>query len=219
MCGAGAAAREALVVGVLELQGDFAEHTAMLRRCGVETRAVRLPEDLEGLDGLVVPGGESTTIGKLLVELGMMDRLRRAVDDGLPVFGTCAGCILMATDIVKYPEQPRIGAIDMQVDRNAYGRQIDSFETEVRPVAGVNVFKGAPLRAVLIRAPSILTVGEGVEVLAQLNDRPIVVKQGNCVATTFHPELTTDTRMHELFLSVITQRSIQCATESLSLRD
>lgn len=194
-----------LTIGVLELQGDFAEHTSMLRRCGAgNVVGIRLPEHLHGIDALVIPGGESTVISKLLVELNMMQVITSMAKSGLPMFGTCAGCILLASDIRQRPEQPRIGLIQVSVDRNAYGSQIDSFETSVH--SNFDAFaKGAPLRVVHIRAPAIVSIENGVEVLAKHNDNPILVRQGNLLACTFHPELTDDTRVHHLFLEMVLQ--------------
>jgi pyridoxal 5'-phosphate synthase pdxT subunit len=196
-----------LIVGVLELQGDFAEHTAMLRLCGVQAVvSVRQPKDLaDNLDALVLPGGESTVIGKLLNDLAMLDGVRKLAAAGLPMFGTCAGCILLAKDLPEYPDQPRIGAMDISVKRNSYGRQIDSFETAVRAVSGI-FSNGEPLRVVQIRAPSIERVGDGVVVLAEHAGKPILVRQGNLYGATFHPELTRDSRVHALFLETVRVR-------------
>jgi len=194
-----------LCVGVLELQGDFAEHTAMLRACGVgKVHGVRLSSDLDNLDALVIPGGESTVMSKLLVEQHMMQKIQSLAQHGLPMFGTCAGCIMLARDIAQRPEQPRIGAMDITVDRNAYGSQIDSFETLV--ASSHPAFKqGAPLRVVHIRAPAIVQHAEHVHVLAEHAGRPILVRQDALLACTFHPEITTDARVHTLFLDMVLQ--------------
>lgn len=206
-----------LRVGVLELHGDFAEHNAMLRSCGVgSTIPVRQLEHLEkGLDALVLPGGESTVMGKLLGDLGMMERVRSLANDGLPMLGTCAGCILLAKDILGYPDQPRIGALDIVVERNAYGSQIDSFEATVLPTAEFSI-ESEPLRVVHIRAPGIARVGNSVRILAEHDGAPILVRQGNMIASTFHPEMTTDQRIHAMFLEVAKRRrdklSRTCAT-------
>jgi pyridoxal 5'-phosphate synthase pdxT subunit len=172
-----------LRVGVLELHGDFAEHTAMLQSCGVRTIiAVRQRKHLAlKLDALVLPGGERTVVGKLLHELDMLEAVRDMAAAGLPMFGTCAGCILLARDLPQYPDQPRIGAMDISVERNAYGRQIDSFETQVTAASGV-FSDGRPLSVVHIRAPRIGRVGDGVQVLAEHNGKPILVRQGGLVA-------------------------------------
>jgi pyridoxal 5'-phosphate synthase pdxT subunit len=185
-----------LTVGALALQGAFAEHAAMLRRLGAGAREVRLPADLDGLDGLIIPGGESTTIGKLLVEFGLLEPLRVLVGRDFPVYGTCAGAILLARDIGGL-DQPLLARMDTVVERNAFGRQLQSFETDLT-VAGLGE---RPFRAVFIRAPAIRAVGEGVEVLAQLDERTIVAaRQGNLLVSCFHPELTDDDRFHRLFL-------------------
>lgn len=195
-----------LCIGVLELQGDFAEHTSMLRRCGAgKVVGIRQAEDLQGIDALVIPGGESTVISKLLVEQDMMNKVKTMAKEGLPMFGTCAGCIMLAGDILQRPEQPRIGALDVSVDRNAYGTQIDSFETAV--TSSYKTFAdGPPLRVVHIRAPAITNIGNGVDVLASHNDRPILVRQGYLLACTFHPELTSDLRVHHLFLEMVLEK-------------
>lgn len=195
-----------LCIGVLELQGDFAEHTDMLRRCGAgKVVGIRLAQDLHDLDALVIPGGESTVISKLLVEQDMMDKVKALARDGLPMFGTCAGCIMLASDIQQRPEQPRIGALNVTVDRNAYGSQIDSFETMVKSSYKAFV-DGPPLRVVHIRAPAIVKMGDDVDILAKHHDRPILVRQGGLLACTFHPELTNDARVHQLFLEMVLER-------------
>lgn len=189
-------------VGVLALQGAFIEHEKMLRSLGVEPVQVRLPDDLEGLDGLIIPGGESTTIGKLAVEYGLIEPLRRFAHDK-PTWGTCAGMIFLAKDI-GIDRQPILGLMDITVNRNAFGRQIDSFETDL-PIAGL---EGEPFHAVFIRAPVVTGVEPGVEVLSRLPDgRIVAVKQGHLLATAFHPELTNDARLHRLFLDMIEQES------------
>jgi 5'-phosphate synthase pdxT subunit len=189
-------------MGVLAVQGDFAEHAAMLRQAGrelgrdVEVREVRTPKDLEGLDGLIVPGGESTTIGKLLVAYGLEQPIKAAAEHGLPVWGTCAGMILLARDILGGEPDGRIGLMDLSVQRNAFGRQLDSFETNL-------AFQGLdqPIHAVFIRAPLVERLGPRAEALASLDDgRVVAARQGNLVATAFHPELTPDTSLHRWFL-------------------
>jgi 5'-phosphate synthase pdxT subunit len=190
-------------VGVLALQGDFAEHIAMLRRLGVDARQVRLPDELDGLDSLIIPGGESTTIGKLAMDFELMEPLRRFGAEK-PIWGTCAGAILLSKDIQR--EQPLLGLMDITVERNAFGRQVDSFEAllDVPALAALDKEK-APFHAVFIRAPLIESVdAEDVEVLAKLEDGTIVAaRQGHLLATSFHPELSEDDRFHRLFLSMV----------------
>ncbi len=185
------------IVGVLALQGDFAEHAAALRRLGVDTREVRLPADLEGLDSLIIPGGESTTICRLLEAFELVEPVR-AFARSLPVWGTCAGAIVMArraTDL----DRPTLDLIDIEIVRNAFGRQVDSFETDL-DIAGL---QGGPFRAVFIRAPVITSVGEGVEVMATLDGQGVVAaRQGNLLVTAFHPELTDDSRLLQYFLAI-----------------
>ena len=185
------------VIGVLALQGDFAEHAAMLRRLGVESREVRVPRDLEGLDGLVIPGGESTTIGKLLETYALLEPVRDLGASGFPIWGTCAGLILLATDVGT--PQPLLGLMDMTVERNAFGRQTDSFETDL----DIDGLPGGAFHAVFIRAPIVSGVGDDVEVLAKLGDgRIVAVRQDNLLGTAFHPELTADARLHGLFVEM-----------------
>lgn len=182
-------------IGVVAIQGDFAEHMAMLQRLNVEPVKVRLPQDLEGLDGVIIPGGESTTIGIVGTRYGLLDALRERIEEGLPVFGTCAGAILLAKTILE-SDQPRIGVLDIVINRNAYGRQKDSFEANIL----VPRLGEVPVRGVFIRAPVIEAVGPEVEALAELDEKPVLVQQGHIVAATFHPELTDDTRLHRYFL-------------------
>lgn len=189
-------------VGILALQGAFVEHEAMLRRLGAKTCQVRLPEDLEDVDRLIIPGGESTTIGKLIVAYNLLEPIRERARAGMPLWGTCAGMILMAREISEgRPEgQPALGVMDITARRNAFGRQLDSFEVDLQiPALGDPSFRG-----VFIRAPSIERIGPDVEVLAQLpDDGPIVAaRQGRFLATAFHPELTDDERLHQLFLEL-----------------
>ena len=191
-----------LIVGVLAVQGDFAEHAASLRRAAaaigesVNIREVRKPSDLAGIDGLIVPGGESTTIGKLLVAYDLEKPIQEAARSGLPVWGTCAGMILLAREILGGEPDARIGLMDMAVRRNAFGRQVESFEVDL-PMTGVD----RPIHAVFIRAPLVERVGPKAETLASLPDgRVVAVRQGNLLATAFHPELTPDTTLHEWFL-------------------
>jgi 5'-phosphate synthase pdxT subunit len=184
-------------IGVLALQGAFIEHEGMLRRLGVEPVEVRLPGHLEGLDGLIIPGGESTTIGKLAVDFGLLEPLRRFAA-ARPTWGTCAGLIFLARDVGR--EQPLLGLMDVQVARNAFGRQVDSFEADLE----VPALGEPPFPAVFIRAPSLESVGPEVEVLARLDDgRVVAARQGHLLATAFHPELTGDDRFHRLFVGMV----------------
>ncbi|MFN2269574.1 MAG: pyridoxal 5'-phosphate synthase glutaminase subunit PdxT [Anaerolineae bacterium] len=187
-------------IGVLALQGAFIEHEKILKRIGVEAVEVRLPEHLGGLDGLIIPGGESTTIGKVARQWGLMEPLRAFARSSRPLWGTCAGMIFIAKDVVDgKPDQPLLALMDVTVRRNAFGRQVDSFEADL----DVSVLGKEPFHAVFIRAPLIERVGEGVEVLAKLDDGTIVaVRQGNLLATAFHPELTEDDRFHRYFLTL-----------------
>ncbi len=190
-------------IGVLALQGAFIEHVKMLRALGAEACQVRLPQELEDVDGLIIPGGESTTIGKLAVQYGLVETMRDRAKSGLPMWGTCAGMILLARDIGGL-NQPLIGVMDIQVERNAFGRQIDSFEADIDvPALAPLPPNGTAFRAIFIRAPLIKAVGQGVEVLARLEDGTIVAaRQNNLLATAFHPELTADLRFHRYFLTM-----------------
>ncbi len=189
-------------IGVLALQGDFREHVQMLRALGVEAREVRKPEELEGLDGLIIPGGESTTIGKIATEYKLIEPIRKLAESGKPVWGTCAGMIVLAKNVGM--RQPLVGVMDVEVKRNAFGRQVDSFEAELPVPALDEPGNGSgphPFHAIFIRAPLIDRVGPGVEVLAQLEDGTVVAaRQGNVLVTSFHPELTADTRFHRYFV-------------------
>jgi pyridoxal 5'-phosphate synthase pdxT subunit len=187
-------------VGVLALQGDVREHLAALAQAGAAATQVRRPEELAGLQGLVVPGGESTTISKLAVLFGLMEPLRAAVHQGLPVYGTCAGLIMLADKILDPRSgQETFGGIDMIVRRNAFGRQNESFESLV-DMAGV---VGGPVQGVFIRAPWVESVGAGADVLAEHDGHIVAVRQGSALATSFHPELTGDHRVHELFVHMV----------------
>jgi 5'-phosphate synthase pdxT subunit len=185
-------------IGVLALQGAFIEHQKMLEQLGVEVVQVRLPEQLADLDGLIIPGGESTTIGKLATQFNLIEPLRRFACEK-PVWGTCAGMIFLAKNIGR--DQPILNVMDIEVNRNAFGRQIDSFETLLN-VAGMD----EPFHAIFIRAPVVTSVNEnaGVQILAKLDDgRIVAVRQGKWLATAFHPELTGDSRFHALFLKIL----------------
>lgn len=189
------------VVGVLALQGAFREHARMFATLGVPTRELRQVRDLAGIDAAVLPGGESTTIGKLLLELGMLVPLRERIQAGMPAFGTCAGLILLSREIEE-SSQPRLDILNVKVRRNAFGRQVDSFEASLR-VSGLDP---EPFPAVFIRAPIITAIGDSAQPLARIFEegegRPVAVRQDNILATSFHPELTTDTRIHRYFLKM-----------------
>ena len=188
-------------IGVLALQGDFIEHEQVLRRIGAETCEVRLPQHLEGLDGLVIPGGESTTIGKLAVQYELIEPIRAMAAAGKALWGTCAGMILMARDAGR--DQPLLGLMDIQVRRNAFGRQVDSFEALLDVPALATPEDRHPFHAIFIRAPLIQSVGAGIETLAQLEDGTIVAaRQGRLLVTSFHPELARDDRFHRYFVSL-----------------
>jgi 5'-phosphate synthase pdxT subunit len=183
----------------LALQGAVREHLEALRRLGVEAITVRTPEEVEASEALILPGGESTTIGKLMVRYGLQEPIRQFAAAGRPLLGTCAGMILMAKLIEGgIQDQPSLGVMDITVARNAFGRQVDSFEADLE-FAGV---EGGPARAVFIRAPIIAAVGSEVEVLARHEGRIVAARQGNLLALSFHPELTDDTRVHAYFLSL-----------------
>ncbi len=192
-------------IGVLALQGAFIEHENILARIGVEPVEVRLPGELEGLDGLILPGGESTTIGQVAERWGLLEPIRAFARSGRPLWGTCAGMVLMAKEVVDgVSGQPRLELMDVVVRRNAFGRQVDSFEVGLEvPALGEE-----PFHAVFIRAPRIERVGKEVEILARLEDGAVVaVRQGNLLATAFHPELTDDDRFHRYFLGLASVRT------------
>ncbi len=186
-------------IGVLALQGAFVEHIASLQKLGVEALPIRLSRDLEGLNGLIIPGGESTTIGQLMVPYGFVEALRELARNGFPMFGTCAGMILLSKGALDLDVET-IGAMDIKVRRNAFGRQVDSFETLLSaPVLGE-----IPFPAVFIRAPTIVETEPGVEILANLPDgTPVAARQGNLLVSAFHPELTSDLRFHAYFLQIV----------------
>lgn len=188
-------------VGVLSYQGDFQQHIRRISELGVVARAVRTVEALAGIDALVIPGGESTTIGMLLERFGMMEPLRRRIADGMPVLGTCAGAILLADEIAG-SSQPRIGGLHVSIRRNAYGRQVESFEADLRVTDGAawRRWAEAPVHGVFIRAPVITSVGADVDTVLEFEDTPVLVRQNTLLAATFHPELTRDTRVHDYFL-------------------
>jgi 5'-phosphate synthase pdxT subunit len=194
----------ALVVGVLALQGDVREHLRALGECGAVARPVRRPEELASVDALVIPGGESTTISKLAVEFGLLEPIRKRIEQGMPVYGSCAGMIMLAGEVLDgRPDQESFAGIDMTVRRNAFGRQVDSFEA---PVSLARV-PGGPFHAVFIRAPWVERVGADVEVLGRVTDGPaagriVAVRQRRLLATAFHPELTGDLRLHRYFVDL-----------------
>ncbi len=187
-------------IGILALQGDFIEHKQVLHRLGVETAEVRLPKDLADLAGLIIPGGESTTIGKLAVMYNLMEPLRKLAASR-PIWGTCAGMIFMSKEINR--EQPLLGIMDIVVQRNAFGRQVDSFEAFL-DIPALNQWSPDPYPAIFIRAPRLVAVGNGAEVLASLKDgSAVAARQGKWLVTAFHPELSQDDRFHRYFLSLI----------------
>ena len=193
-------------IGVLALQGAFIEHEQMLQRLGVEAVEVRLPQDLAGCAGVIIPGGESTTIGKLAVQYHLIEPLRELARSGKPLWGTCAGLIFMAKDVQR--DQPLLGLMDVTVQRNAFGRQVDSFEANIS-IKGVDGDK--PFHAIFIRAPLIEAVGQGVDVLARVekDDEEVIVaaQQGNLLVTSFHPELSNDDRFHRYFLKMAERKA------------
>ncbi|HWR29381.1 MAG TPA: pyridoxal 5'-phosphate synthase glutaminase subunit PdxT [Negativicutes bacterium] len=185
-------------LGVLALQGAFREHRLMLERCGADVVEVRSPEQLDNLAGLIIPGGESTTIGKMMVRWGLLEKIRERHAVGMGIYGTCAGMILLAKDIVG-SDQPRLGLMDITVRRNAFGRQRESFEADLQ----VPEFGLSPLRAVFIRAPYVEAAGPDVQVLARVNDKIVIARQGRCLVTAFHPELTHNDQVHRYFMDML----------------
>jgi 5'-phosphate synthase pdxT subunit len=193
-------------IGVLALQGDVAEHLRAVTEAGARGSAVRRPEELGGVDGLIIPGGESTTMWKLAAAFDLMDPLRKLVGSGLPVFGSCAGMIMLAGTVLdRIAGQETLGGLDITVRRNAFGRQVDSFESDI-DVRGV---PGPPFRAVFIRAPWVEHTGPDVEILGTEphTGRIVAVRQGPALATAFHPELTRDGRIHQLFVDMVRDRA------------
>jgi 5'-phosphate synthase pdxT subunit len=185
---------DAPVVGILALQGDFAAHARMLRELGGEPREVRVPADLDDLDGLVIPGGESTTMTLGIEREGLAEPLRELAESGTPLFGTCAGLIML--------DREHLGLMDLRAQRNAFGRQVRSFEADL-DVVGID---GPPVRAIFIRAPWVAEHGEGVEVLAAVDGHPVAVREGDRLAIAFHPELSGETRLHACFLELVRAR-------------
>ncbi len=192
-------------IGVLALQGAFIEHIHMLRALGADAVEVRLPEQLHDLDGLIIPGGESTTIGKIAVQYHLIEPIRKMIAQGKAVWGTCAGMIMLAKDVGM--RQPLVSMMDVKVKRNAFGRQVDSFEIDLN-IPAINDDNTAPFHAIFIRAPLMESVGKHVQVLATLDDGTIVAaRQDNMLATSFHPELTADARFHKYFLNMTASES------------
>ncbi len=186
-------------IGVLAQQGAFVEHIAVIRRLEAEALPVRLAEELEGLDGLIIPGGESSSIGKLMQEYDLVEPVRRLAEQGFPIMGTCAGMILLARRASGLNPEP-LGAMDIDVRRNAFGRQVDSFETDLE----IPAIDEPPFHAVFIRAPYIERAGDGVDILAWLpQGKGVAARQGNMIALAFHPELTNDLRLHHYFLGIV----------------
>ena len=188
------------VVGILALQGDVREHADAVAAIGGAWKPVKRPEDLEGIDALIIPGGESTTIGRLATIYGLIEPLRQAITDGLPTFGTCAGMILLAAGVTE-GAQPQLGVLDAIIERNAFGRQNESFEVDL-DIEGLD----SPFRTVFIRAPLVAKAGGEVDVLAAVDGHPVMVRQGNILAASFHPELTADHRIHRMLLQAAENR-------------
>jgi 5'-phosphate synthase pdxT subunit len=193
-------------VGVLALQGDVREHVSALIACGVYPNAIRRPQELEAVDALVIPGGESTTIAHLAKSFELFDPIKRRIALGMPVYGSCAGMILLADTILDAMDgQEVFGGLDITVRRNAFGRQVDSFESDISFSDGSDL----PLRAVFIRAPWVEKVGTGVEVLAQIDSHPVAVRSSTIMATSFHPELTGDHRIHRYFIEEVARGALK----------
>jgi 5'-phosphate synthase pdxT subunit len=191
-----------MVVGVLSLQGAFIEHIDILNRInGVEGLQVKKKEDIKKIDGLIIPGGESTTIGKLLERHNLLNTLRNMISEGFPVFGTCAGFILLSKRIENNNEQPLLGILDVTIKRNAFGAQINSMEIDLK-IKDFDI----PFKGIFIRAPVVKQIGNGVEVLAEVEEGPVFIRQGNILGASFHPELTDDIRVHQMFIDIINKR-------------
>jgi len=187
-----------MLIGVLALQGAFREHIVALERCGVKGKEIRKKEQLNGLDGLIIPGGESTTIGRLMVDFELLNPIRYLMEEGLPVFGTCAGLVVLCKEIVG-SQQPRLGLLNARVRRNAFGRQVDSFEAYL----DVPLLGPPPFRGVFIRAPYLEEIWPPAEALATFEGKIVAVRQDKILATAFHPELTADDRFHRYFISTV----------------
>jgi len=187
-----------VTIGVLALQGAVEKHVAMLEKCGIRPLRVRFPEDLDSIHGLIIPGGESTTIGKLMARYGLDEKIIQRVGEGMPVFGTCTGMILLAKDIVN-SDQHRLGLMDMTILRNAFGRQIDSFEADL----DIETIGKPPFHAVFIRAPYVEKANGSVRALARYEDKIVLLRQGSLLGCSFHPELTEDVRIHQYFAKMV----------------
>jgi 5'-phosphate synthase pdxT subunit len=189
------------IIGILALQGDYDAHRRMLaERLGAQTAFVRLPAELADVDALILPGGESTTIAKLMERIGLDTAIRNRAGAGMPIYGTCAGMILLAKAIEGRPDQPTLGLMDIEVARNAFGRQVDSFEADIPFDAGSGLEAGAPVRGVFIRAPYVTQAAPQVQALCRYREKVVGVREGNLLATAFHPELTDDARVHAYFV-------------------
>ena len=200
-------------VGILALQGDVREHIEILRKLNAESVKVKLPEDLEDIDALIIPGGESTTIGMLIKKYNLDTKIREKYAKGMPIYGTCAGAILLAKNI-KNSRQPKLSLIDIEIERNAYGRQAESFEAEL------NIKKIGKFKGIFIRAPIVKTVYDGAEILAEHNNFPVMIKQDNILITTFHPELANDARVHKLFMEMAKEcQNVRVMHEELEERN
>lgn len=187
-----------ITIGVLALQGAVREHVRMLERCGVKARTIKTTWQLEGIDGLIIPGGESTTIGKLIVKYGFAEPIKRLARSGIPIYGTCAGLILIGDSLTE-GDQPLLSLMDIKVERNAFGRQTESFEADL----SISPLGAKPFRGVFIRAPLIEKTGREVDVMADVSGRPVMARQRNLLVTSFHPELTEDTRVHDYFIGMV----------------
>ncbi len=183
-------------IGVLALQGAIREHIKLLEKCSVEPVLVKFPRDLENINGLIIPGGESTTIAKLMKQYELDKAIKRRYQEGMPIYGTCAGAILLAKEILN-SKQPKLGLMDISIKRNDYGRQIDSFEAEL------DIFDQKPFKGIFIRAPVIDSIHNGCKIIAKFQDKPVLVEQNNLLVSTFHPELTDDIRIHKYFIDMV----------------
>lgn len=188
-------------IGILALQGAFREHRLMIEKCGHTACEIRKPAELDDIEGLIIPGGESTTIGKLLVEYGLIDKIKERAGQGMSIYGTCAGMILLAKDIVD-SNQPRLGLMDITVKRNAFGRQLESFEADL----AVAEFGSQPVKAVFIRAPYIEKAADNVTIMASVDNKIVIARQGKMLVSAFHPELTDDDRLHKYFIAMIKEQ-------------